>query len=374
MGSGKARAGGVVLAVLGAASICQAHAAGELDPEPMIVTVDVQPLQPHKGTTLASCLHPLMAATGRPEWSMARLQGVLGHAFQFAMEEGGGMVFHDNLDWSLAVGLLPQLARFRTYEANDKSVDVDWPALKAEARDAAAASLERGIPVLVWQPMSLEQKESDHPAHHAYCWGLIVGYDPEGETYTIRHPFVGVDYVVPYDALGPADPGGWFNVTVFEAPTEADERATHLMALRNAVALAEGTRFEQAGRPQTRPQGLAAYETWAAAFDSAEVIEQPSRHHAKILTWRRELAAEYMRELTGLLPEAAGPLEAAAADYDRENQALVALSTLVDAAHGRGEYTDGELAEARRLIAEALEADRAAVSRIQAALAILDGS
>ena len=81
MRSGKARVGGAVLAVLGAASISHAHGAGELEPEPMNVTVDVEPLQPHKGTTLASCLHPLMAATGRPEWSMARLQGVLGHAF-----------------------------------------------------------------------------------------------------------------------------------------------------------------------------------------------------------------------------------------------------------------------------------------------------
>ena len=284
------------------------------------------------------------------------------------------MVFHDNLDWSLAVDLLPELARFRTCEANNKSVDVDWPAVRAEARDAAAASLERGIPVLVWQPMSLEQKESDHPAHHAYCWGLIVGYDPEGETYTVRHPFVEVDYVVRYDALGPGDPGGWFNVTVWEGSTEADERATHLMALRNAVAFAEGTRFEQAGRPQTRPQGLAAYEAWVAAFDSANVIDKPSRHHAKILTWRRELAADYMRELTGLLPEAAEPLEAAAADYDREHRALLALSALVDAAHESGEYTGDELAEARRLIAEALEADRAAVSRIEATLAILEGS
>ena len=374
MSGARARAGGVVLAVLGAASICHAHPAGDPVPEPMNVTIDVKPLQPHKGTTLASCVHPLMAAAGRPEWSMARLQGVLGHAFQFAMEEGGGMVFHDNLDWSLAVGLLPELARFRVYEANDKSVDVDWPALKAEARDAAVASLERGIPVLVWQPMSLEQKESDHPAHHAYCWGLIVGYDPEGETYTVRHPFVEVDYMVRYDALGPGDPGGWFNVTVYQGPAEAAERATHLMALRNAVAFAEGTRFEQAGRPQTRPQGLAAYETWSAAFDSADVVKQPTRHHAKILTWRRELAAGYMRELTGLLPEGAEPLAAAAADYDREHKALVALSALVDSTHQRGEYTGDELAEARRLIAEALEADRAAVGRIEAALAILDGS
>lgn len=374
MNGGCARAGGVVLAVLGAASIGYGHGAGDLEPEPLNVTVDVKPLQPHKGTTLASCLHPLMAAAGRPEWSMARLQGVLGHAFQFAMEEGGAMVYHDNLDWSLAVDLLPELARFRVYEANNKSVGVDWPALRAEARDAAVASLERGIPVLVWQPMSLEQKQSDHPAHHAYCWGLIVGYDPEAETCTIRHPFVEVDYAVRYDALGPGDPGGWFNVTVHLEPTEADERATHLMALRNAAAFAAGTRFEQAGRPQTRPQGFAAYEAWSAAFESADAVKQPTRHHARILTWRRELAADYMRELTGLLPEAAEPLAAAAADYGREHQALVELSALVDAAHGRGEFTPEELAEVRRLIGAALEADRAAVGRIEAALAILEES
>ena len=340
----------------------------------MAVMVDVKPLQPHKGTTLASSLHPLMRTIG-PEWSMARLQGVLGHAFQFEMEEGGAMVYHDNLDWSLALGLLPELARFRVYEANKEKVVVDLPALKAEARDAAVSSLEGGIPALVWQPMSLGQKGSDHPAHHAYCWGLIVGYDPEAETYTIRHPFVSVDYVVPYDALGPADPGGWFNVTVFEAPTEADEKATHRMALRNAVAFAEATRFEQAGRPRReRPQGFAAYETWSAAFESEDVVKQPLRHHAKILTWRRGLAADYMRELTRLLPEAAEKLQAAAADYDREHQALVQLSALVEAAHGRGAYTADERAEARRLIGEALEADRAAVSRIEAALAILDES
>ena len=54
----------------------------------MIVMVDVSPSQPHQGTTLASCLCPLMQAVGRPEWSMARLQGVLGHAFQFDMKRG----------------------------------------------------------------------------------------------------------------------------------------------------------------------------------------------------------------------------------------------------------------------------------------------
>ncbi len=58
MSGGRARAGGVVLAVLGAAAACPANPAGDLEPESMAVMVDVKPLQPHKGTTLASSLHP----------------------------------------------------------------------------------------------------------------------------------------------------------------------------------------------------------------------------------------------------------------------------------------------------------------------------
>ena len=118
---------------------------------------------------------------------MARLQGVLGHAFQFDMKEGGLHVNHDHLDWGPALDILPRLAKFQVLDSNKNDTGVELLALKQEARDAVYASLKRGAPSLVWSPMSLEMK-----ANHefAVCWGLIVGYSEAEETFTFRHPFV----------------------------------------------------------------------------------------------------------------------------------------------------------------------------------------
>jgi hypothetical protein len=251
---------------------------------------------------------------------MDRLQGVMGHAFQFEMRAGGGGVMHDNLDWGYALAFLPEVAQFRTYEASKRDVDIDLPALKREARDAARESLDRGVPALVWQPMSREQKKGDTPAHHAYCWGLIVGYDEGEETYTIRHPFVSEDYTVGYDLIGHSDGVEWFNVTIFEQQSAADEMATHRTALGNAVALSEGTKFDNA---EGFGLGFDAYELWRAAFESEDVEYHHSRHHTEMLKGRRLVAAAYLRELANLFRDAAVPLEAAAGHYDREQESLI---------------------------------------------------
>ena len=90
----------------------------------------------------------------------------MGHAFQFQMEEGGRHVMHDALDWGVALDILPHLAQFRTFNATKRDTDVDLPALKREARDAVRASLQKGYPSLVWQPMS-DGMKANH--HHGYC-------------------------------------------------------------------------------------------------------------------------------------------------------------------------------------------------------------
>ena len=345
---------------------------------PMNIMVDVTPTRPHAGTTLASSLNPLMRTVGRPEWSMARLQGVMGHAFHFEMIEGGAGVMHDNIDWWLALDFLPYMAQFRTFQATKKNTDIDLPALKLEAREAVRASLQQGVPALVWQPMSLEQKASDHPAHHAYCWGLIVGYNEAEETYTVRHPFVADTYAVRYDAIGHTDGVEWFNVTIYDEPSSADEKATQLTALRNAVAFANGTRYtdERFMRHNGKgiPYGFAAYELWLEAFRSEDISPGHSHHHAEILRGRRLTAAAYLRELVTLFPDAAKPLEAAAAHYDRELESLNPLCDLCQAAGETGAWTAEGRVEAATLIGEALKADRAAIASIEAALALVGDS
>ena len=333
---------------------------------PMEVMADVTPSEPDYGTSLVSCVSALLQAVGAPEWSATRLQGIMGHAFHFEMVEGGGGVFHDNIDWGIALDFLPEMARFRVFEATKKDTTVDLPALKREARDAALASLQKGIPPLVWQPMSLEQKAA---GRGAYCWGLIVGYDEAQETYTIRHPFVSGDYTVRYDAIGHSDGVEWFYVGIFEKLRDVDQRMLNLPALRNAVAFAEGTRFKSKWS-----QGFAAYELWRQAFGSEEVSPKHSHYHAAILRDRRMNAAAYLRELLDLFPEAAGPIGEAAAHYDREVAVLKSLHDLFEAGRENDGFTAEGRAEAGRLIGEALQVEREAISGIEAALAVLEVS
>jgi len=310
---------------------------------------------------------------------MAGLQGVMGHAFQFQMAPDGGSHMHDNLDWSIALEAIPQIGTFTSFETHKGDEDIDdlW-AYKGEARDAVRQSLARGLPVLVWQPMSREQQaDKNHPGHTAYCWGLVVGYDEADEEYTIRHPFVQQTYTVRYDSIGHSDGHEWFHLKIWEGDSAAPAEEIHREALRHAVEFAKGTRFSdenwiRADGRQVRPYGFAAYETWHEALDAPDVEVHHSVYHTRMLRDRRQAAAAYMRELVDILPAAAGPLEAAAAHYDRELEAVGPLFALFDAAAHAGRPMEGsERAELQRLISVALEADRAAVAQIEVALAQL---
>ncbi len=115
----------VVIATVVVESTQETDAATETS---MNVAADVTPTKPHVGTTLCSTLSPLLGAMGQPEWSMARLQGVLGHAFTFEMKEGGGPVMHDNLDWGdRALKTMYDIADFQSFNATKKMKTVDRP-------------------------------------------------------------------------------------------------------------------------------------------------------------------------------------------------------------------------------------------------------
>jgi hypothetical protein len=309
---------------------------------------------------------------GHAEWSTARLQGVLGHAFSCVMNEGAGKVEHvAGLDWGTPPKLLPLLGyRFQVFDAYP--VERDSP-LKADAWEAVRASIDRGIPAVAWQPMSLEQQADGVTA---YIWGLLVGYDESEETYAVRHQYVNEGsetFTVRYDAVGHTDPPWeWFCVLVYNEPLTSDVTALHTTALENAVSLANGTRWFREARPDA--MGLAAYELWRDAFASDEVSPQHSGIHAEMLMTFRQHAADYLREIVAILPTAAPALERAATRYDREVEALGRLHDLCDEAKDAGGFWDDARSEAAGLITAALDADRAAIASIEAAFAVLHES
>ena len=204
----------------------------------VLPNVKMPTMNEHSRSTLVCAMYALLPALGQQGWSIPRLEALTGYAFYFQMPEGGERVFDDDLDWGLAMHVLDIFGHAKVYDAN-KNSDVDLPALKAEARDAVVASLENGLPSLVWAPLSLEQKGKVHFA----CWGLIVGYNAADETYLIRQPAEKLDYPVRFDAIGFADPGDWFRIGTFK-PKDLDDNALHLISLRNAVAFANGTRYD----------------------------------------------------------------------------------------------------------------------------------
>ena len=134
----------------------------------------------------------------------------------------------------IAFGLVKKLARSPAYNTNKHKTDVDRSAVEREARDAVRETLDKGIPALVWQPMTLEMKAN---RQFAYCWGLIVGYNEEDETYAVRHPARPETYAIRYDAFGHSDGAEWFHIRIFEE-ARADARALHVNGLRNAVQFA----------------------------------------------------------------------------------------------------------------------------------------
>ncbi|MBT4098254.1 MAG: hypothetical protein HOE86_11445, partial [Gemmatimonadetes bacterium] len=73
----------------------------------------------------------------------------------------------------------------------------------------------------------------------------------------------------------------------------------------------------------------------------------------------------------GIFPEASQALETAASHYDREVEIVEGLREIILDARKKEAMSDDERVEVRRLLDEALAADRSAVAQIEAVLKIL---
>ncbi|MBT3269278.1 sigma-70 family RNA polymerase sigma factor [Candidatus Poribacteria bacterium] len=329
---------------------------------------------------VVGALHTMLQGAGQLEWSPARLQGVLGHAFSFVMREGAGTVWQEAyMDYG-ATGksfeTLPEIGyriqRFQAVQANEEG---DFTALKADAWEAVRASIDRGVPAAAWNPMSMAQKEEGLTA---FTWGVLTGYDESTGTYTVRHPGVSAGseaFSVRYDAIGHIGDDAWFCVLVYDGPAPVNVTGTHAKALQNAVALADGTRFERQDLSyRVDAHGFAAIELWREAIESGVATPGHSQYHAGELRGFRGHAAAYLRELVDVFPAAAADLTAGAEHYDRLIETSTTLHDLCGAAKDAGGFSDEARAEARDLVTAALQSDRAAITSIEAALAVLDES
>jgi uncharacterized protein YdcH (DUF465 family) len=157
------------------------------------------------------------------------------------------------------------------------------------------------------------------------------------------------------------------------------------MALRNAIAFANGTRFEAKGYSYpVDARGFAALELWRDDIRSGAPVPKTQRsprtrgffkdshYNVEELRRSRQYTATYCRELVADFPAAASDLENAATHYDRVSETAKTLDTVFHRAEETDQLAPADRIEASDLIAKALQEERNAIASIQAALTVID--
>ena len=331
-------------------------------------------VKPVKGdSTFIGTLHPVLKAAGA-EWSTPRLTGTFGHAFSFSMKIGDGTVWQQaNIDWWLLWDMITDIGyEFQEFQVvcngrQPAPTPEEFQDIKDQTWEKVKASIDRGIPAIAWQPMTVEQQNS---GVRAYGWAVLVGYDETEKTYTVRHQHYTPEYTVPYNQFGSTDPVGWYCVMVLGEKKPFDRMALAVKSLKHAVAFAHGTRFDLKDAPYAvNAIGFAAYELWKQALARGDVDMGFTEHSAWILWEMRENAAAYLREIADHFPETSSrALSDAAAFYDEEIRAVVKLVNICKAHEN---FTAPKRQEAVDLLNTALDAEKKAIRKIEAALAAL---
>ena len=255
--------------------------------------------QRHALSTVVGTLHAALA-TVTDAWPAWRLAGVLGHAFTFGVNTDGRRVNQvANLDWQLFFARLGALDRdVRVFEGSLNGANRKFPramaALKQEAWEAVRASIEKGVPAIAWQPMTVEQRRDGAAA---YEWQLLVGCDPRERTYTVR---LGRDdeHRVGYDRFGYTDPVQWFCVLVIGDERPTDRRAVEIESIRQAVAMAQARDAANESLPNPLgARGLAAYDLWRTILEGDADTAAADRARAYFLSRSRDLPARYLADL-----------------------------------------------------------------------------
>ena len=331
-------------------------------------------VKPVKGdSTFIGTLHPMLKAAGG-EWSIPRLTGTFGHAFSFSMKIGDGAVWQQaNIDWWLLWDVITDIGyEFQEFQVvrngrQPAPTPEEFQDIKDRTWEKVKASIDRGIPAIAWQPMTVEQRDS---GVSAYGWASLVGYNEAKKTYTVRHQHYTTEYTVPYNQFGSTDPVGWYCVMILTENKPFDRMALAVKSLEHAVAFAHGTRFDLEDAPYAVDAiGFAAYQLWKQALENGDVDIGFTEHSAWILWEMRENAAAYLREIANRFPEASSHvLSDAAAFYDKEIEAVVRL---VNLCKEHESFTKATRQEAVAALDAALEAEQKAIEKIEAALATL---
>jgi len=235
--------------------------------------VETVPTEP----TIIWALYPCMRALGE-EWSLSYLMGIDGYAFRLAVDAQISGYHSHVMDWDKVW----EVSKRAGYEVHGVSATLkswkhanvspeEFEAKKEEAWEKARAVIDRGIPVVVWSPMTVQQTEE---GFKAYEYGIVYGYDERTGEYLIKHPYYPGEFSVPYNSIGHTDPVNWLNLVWFEKQRSVDPKDLELEALKFAVEHARRTPPEpdpSGVYTGARGWGLGGYEIWIKALEGETI-------------------------------------------------------------------------------------------------------
>jgi RNA polymerase sigma-70 factor (ECF subfamily) len=243
--------------------------------------------------TILWSLYPCMRALGEA-WSLSYLMGIDGYAFRLAVDEQISGYHSHVLDWD-RVWEVPKRAGYEVRGIGATLYNPDWKvspeefeAKKEEAWEQVRRVIDRGVPVIVWQPMTVQQKEE---GLQAYEFGIIYGYDTSTQEYLIKHPWAG-EFAVPYKGIGHTDPVNWFQVTWFEKKTPVDPKELERHGLTFAVEHARRTPPNDA-----IGWGLGGYEMWRRALETGRIGPDGGGDMATMVQECRRHAVAFLDEI-----------------------------------------------------------------------------
>ncbi len=329
---------------------------------------DIRPVT--SDSNFIGTLHPILNAAGG-DWSIPRLSATFGNAFSFSMKKGKGAVWHHaNIDWWLLWEMLSNIGfKFQEYQMILNGIQppptpIEIQRTKEQTWDKVKSSIDKGVPAIAWQPMTVEQREN---GVNAFGWGLLVGYNEDNKTYTVRHQTYKTEYQVPFDKFGYSDPVQWYCVMIFTKKRRINRINLDIRTLKNAVKFAEGTRFDLDIAPyKVDTIGFAAYKQWINLIESGDADIGFTEHSAWMLWEMRANAEKYLREITYHFNDGTSQIITEAAIYYKKE--IDEVVKLVNLCRDNDEFTTQLRQEVVAIIHAALDAEKKAIGKIKEAL------
>jgi len=202
--------------------------------------------------------------------------------------------------------------------------DADKEGALAKAVGAVCASIDNGVPAMVWHAFSMCE------------WDVVAGYDDSEEVFFGRSsgPGNAGDYAKkPWNnTLNTFASNGIMAITLQKGPGGFDKRIAEIAAIQEVVRHANDTKNTDklGGNEWVFLQGKAAYKRWADDFSKPDQKRGLGDAYCiSIYASSHAQAAPFLREIAPNYPAAADLLTQAAELFEKESQSLEKLLPLL---------------------------------------------